>query len=1110
MEYRCLDCTTGDTIAVDLKVFLDLKEFKSYLSNKWGVPRAQILLLYPFGIKLKDSNFKHASDLESPEIYVYDRRLFSLTNEPHTGADAHADSDADADADTADVEQQAAQLLDSLLEQRRHPQLQDDLIRPIPSPLEDLKIADGISHRTAVSMLTTNLGWLSALEIDVNYYSSISDKCKEDTQSLARCLGTCEQYLGLYCYDVERLYNSNVVFLDQLHENSLQSRWKECYKNTLRKLAGLNGYLSQYVDEAKQIEKEVTLKSLDGKVNSKLKQIKKELDSYADQRKSIQNEIENLKNIKDMKNDDNELHEMQKSFDSIADTVRKASRDILDKDDALFTDEYITQEVVPVMIDIQKKVKTLLTVSQALYENMHELLTHKRNFQIQIIVKLGQIAWIQLQISELKQYLLNDCNADLTLYKDLEVEFAQIEDYPLIYGLYLVEKYRRQVWKCGMAKNMISISNDIKERSAAELTTRKNWYKNFGELSKPFNEDLTKYNDLDEISKLMNSDSQFLKEKYIQDLRNEQRKLEDVIKSFIKNMHDLGLSKETTQVLEQSFKEASNSNISSQIDVTYDHRRINNENDLIKRYKIRIRKLESLLHEQGYSSISKWPSGVLNHTDRPNYFADNVSPAGRSLLVSSSALLGLEPSASLKTDAEMFDLKKEIGDLSEKVTALEKDNKLKTDQLKITHSKLIDIEVEKAAFRETLNHLNKELARLTVNEEDQTNLLKEERLRFKKEMTSVTVVNQNLMNNLDALQKTFEDVELENAHLKSKLKELQQRQDQLIEDSANEKLEIKSKYEKLIKEKDENMGQAFAVTNKAISGEQNKTESDIIHSSPYPEAILHLRTELFDIFSTNIYILENIGLLLTETSAGKFEIKRVKGLKKGLSQSLLDESAQISPIDGVINSVVYKNIRAQYEQLPNDNNISNCELFISSVKKIYENKLFESAVINRFKDIETLAKRLTKENKSKRILIDLYQNERLAVKDFRVNDLALFLPTKEALSETKSLSSSMASSFSSVDLSTPISGANNNITASRKSLHKPNVKHPWAAFTAFNESSRYFLKDENMVTDNKEWFIGKITDIQRLVVENISTNNPFKLPKDTVWYLISAEMISID
>lgn len=77
MEYRCLDCTTGDTIAVDLKVFLDLKEFKSYLSNKWGVPRAQILLLYPFGIKLKDSNFKHASDLESPEIYVYDRRLFS-------------------------------------------------------------------------------------------------------------------------------------------------------------------------------------------------------------------------------------------------------------------------------------------------------------------------------------------------------------------------------------------------------------------------------------------------------------------------------------------------------------------------------------------------------------------------------------------------------------------------------------------------------------------------------------------------------------------------------------------------------------------------------------------------------------------------------------------------------------------------------------------------------------------------------------------------------------------------------------------------------------------------------------------------------------------------
>lgn len=1151
---RCVDCTTGSSFSVDTKVFLTLREFKSHIANKWHVPQQQLLLLYPFGVKVKESNFR-AGTQEANDIFVYDRRLFSVVNTPpqhkidgdndvgttnndkdntdndegkvikdDNDDDNINDDDNNEVSDDDDVNTRALEIINGLIDERNglgH----DDLLRPIPSPLDEN--VENITYRRIVGLLTTNLGWLSALEIDVNFFKSISTKIFEELANLRMCMVTCEQYLGLYCYDIEKLYNSNVLFLNQLHENSLGFKWKDCFDNVLKNLDGLHGPLSDYVDESDLQKKEATLKNLDHRVNSKLKKVKRSIDTHAEERNIIHYNIEKLQKEGSVSENSSLSidHEMVSKFESLSKSVRETSRELLDKEELLFTQTYMKEEIIPKLDTMKEEVRNLLTMAQTLYEVMQGLKKAKSEFQTKMVIYMGQIAWIQLQCADIKHYLLDDCNTDLTLYKGLEVEFAQIEDAPLIYGLYLVEKFRRLVWVIQVYKTDLSVTDELKDQTASEIQVRKNWLKNFGDLATPFCEELYSSVDIDEINMSMKNLSQVINDKRLRELKEEQSKLENVIQSFILKMKQLKLSEESIKILEQSSIEASNTRFSSKILGKYGTRSTTTDHELIKRYKMRIRKLESLLHENGYSSINNWPSGVINQSEKVSYFAKNISSASKSLVHSPSSFFGGDNLSSLNVSLEITDLKNELETVKDQLEKLEKENKLKDEQLKISHTKIIDIEVEKTAYRETLNHLNKELARLTLNEEKVFKEFDFERKNMKSEYQKLVSINQQILKDFNGLEEKLELRGTENERLREKIRMLESKSNEGAVESAKKLGEVEQKYSEEIKEKNlelETLSKKLEEQKQLIKNlENNNLENNVIRENEDKDdgfgqqavsLCKSLQHELFEIFSSNIYILENIGLLLTEENSKNFDIKRVKGLKKGLSQSLLDESTQLPATPDTINSNVYKNAKELYETLISKADNENYWKLLEFMKKVYDNKLYESAVINRFKDIETLAKRLTKENKSKRLLLDLYQNERICLKNFQVNDLALFLPTKETITEMKSSTSSMTSSFSSVDLSTPppFGTKATNSPNQKKNIHKTNALHPWAAFTAFNETSRYFLKDEALITSSKEWFIGKITDIRKNEVENISANNPFKLPKGTVWYLVSADVISIE
>ncbi|KAL3234948.1 Autophagy-related protein 11 [Nakaseomyces bracarensis] len=1141
--FRCIDSTTGKSFSVDTKIFLNLHEFRAHIANKWHVPQQHLLLLYQFGVKVKDSNFRAGAE-EANDIFVYDRRLFSIVNKPpyvherdtnvddndlydlNDAGDALNDSkraNDDEKSETKDGEDEeilthAQELVNQLIEERNELG-HGELLRPIPSPLDDM--LENITYRRIVGLLTTNLGWLSALEIDVNFFKSVATMIQEELKNLGLCIVTCEQYLGLYCYDIEKLYNSNVLFLNQLHENSMSIKWKDCYNNVLQNLEGLQGPLSKYVNESDLQKKDSTLKSLDHRVNTKLKKVKKNIDKHANERNLMHNEIEQLREGSSSEMNVLKIdQEMISKFESLSKLVRDSSREILDLEEGVFTQEYVDEEIMPNLITMKERVRNLLTIAQALYELMQELKTAKFQFQKNMVRYMGRIAWIQLQCAHIKNYLLNDCNTDLTLYKTLEVEFARIEDAPLIYGLYLVEKLRRLVWNIEAYRTDINFFEDLKDQTASEYKNREKWLKNFGDLAAPFCDDLLGSSDIDELSRIMQNRSEIINNKKLKELKQEQSNLEAAIQKFIRKMKQMKLSVESIKILEQASIEASNISFLSRVSERYVSKNIPVDPGLIKRYKTRIRKLESLLHENGYTSINNWPSGVLNHSDKVSYFAKNTPSASKSLVMSGSSLFGNDNLSSINLSLEVTNLKNELDIVKDQLVKLEKDYKLKEDQLKITHTKIIDIGVENTAYRETLNHLNKELARLTLSEEKTLKDFETERNNIRSEYLKLSTRTEQILRDFNVLEEQLKSQKLENEKLRDNIRALETQSKESSENNEKVITDLSQKYEKQLGLKNnelDSLRQKVEEQRNMMKELQDNSKTDELKSSGTNDKQTNdlcnaLQKELFEVFSSNIYILENIGLLLTDENTQRFDIKRVKGLKKGLSQSLLDESTQIPMVPDTINSNVYKEAKDLYEALVNEADNQDYWKLLDFMKKVYENKLYESAVINRFKDIETLAKRLTKENKSKRLLLDLYQSERICLRNFQVNDLALFLPTKETVVDMKSPSSSMVSSFSSVDLSTPppFGTKTTNSPNQKKHFHKTNILHPWAAFTAFNETSRYFLKDDALITSTKEWFIGKITNIQKNEVENITVNNPFKLQKGTIWYLVTAELISME
>lgn len=1097
---RIINAITGETVSTNINFFLGLEDFKDFISHRWHIPSDQLLILLPFGHKLKISTFKEClrnNAVNHYEFYFYDRRLFSAVNKP---------------SDDTSMESQKSKVRELISSYVKDGIIggESALLKPINSPLvdTDLKLQD-LSYRTITSLLTTNLGWLSALEIDVHYFRSLIQDCITQIMEIIQCLSICEQYLNLYCYDVENLYNSNVDFLDQLLQNGLSSKWKLCYNNVLGKLQGLEGPLQQYVDESLLQQNEVTLQALDHQVNMKLKGIKKKLDISAKYRDFISGEIQTIRADFTPNTTKDKLEiTMQEKFDELVEETRLKSREILEQDPSDFTETNI-EEVKNFLSNIKSEVAAkLFTIANSLYSQTESLQEFKLKLQEHTIIAFGQIAFIQVETLALKKLLLEDCNKDLELYQKYELEFAQIEDLPMIYGLYLIEKYRRESWFLQLLCHSILLSADVKQISEAEMKCRNKWIKNFGDIASIFCNDLNAFIDIKSFDELfvggMNSLQRTSEEK-IEKAKKSLMETLQVIEGYLTSISNLEVSKEVSDVLMQNLAEAKNFQIvTNQIFQKSEHNVPSSSQ--LNGYRARIKKLESLLHETRISDPGHWPSGML-HASHFKPFHNNVSTVSSKITLNNSGTL--EPNRNVNV-VKVLEMENEMKILKSRLEQLQWESNASVEKMAATQAKFTDLELERNAFKETMLNLNKELSRLTEQEQQQKVELAKAQAFYQAELVQIIDENKNLLEELESWKGKHQEQKIlqeENEREMAKLKSFHASEKQTWKDTSQELTAENDRLKKRI----ESLEEENAQLRQNQKEQKEETPPQIVDDKEWitlKDFSQNVESKIFEIFASDVFILENIGLLLFSDESKRVQIKRVKGLRKAMNQSILDESVHAAQIvDLSVKSPVFHSIKTAIEEVKPQADLEKRKILIGDINKLYDDKLFETAVIKRFKDIESLAKKLTKENKKKKDTLDKLQNEKITLKNFQVGDLALFLPTRKNNSPMESSVSSLNSSFSSVDLSSPPLFDAAPIHNGAKEKAKKNGKQPWAAFTAFDNTTRYFLKDENDITKGKDWFVGRITSLEQFTADS-GSNNPYKLEKNAVWFQISADVVS--
>lgn len=1054
------------------------------------------------------------------------------------------------------------------------------LLKPIMSPLL-------ISNyeKIDITILTTNLGWLNALEIDFNYLLKLnSDFVDLNKDILFGVKNNLLYWSKSQLNKLSFLIKDNHTYFINL-KNSLLVKSSDI-SNSDNNIDFLDFYYSF-------LDKLYLYSNTDKHGRTSLKSLLNLSDL-----KNVQSNCNNLNNIlidqftsinssfNDMMDFFNLLESSIQDFVSRNENIDTISRKPLpDQDIETFNNniQLIKQDSREMLensvINDDKIISWKDSTIKDLYENsikLYETTQYLNMSSLHLVNSLKSIMNLFYQfdtsLSILKRKILIDINSNLKKLHDKQLTLVTVEDLPIVYAIYMIEKFKRLLWLKEFWKQKLIDEEHSSHLVSKEFQRRKKWLNSFKSLTSQFFD--SEFDENIDLKKITNLD---INAKSLDELNNECDSLYQYIDNYISTFAKLTNNQDVIIVLQKKFTQAQlvkevfpSGNGTGILTTDYSDK----ETDLIESYKLRIERLESQLHESIYLTTTNWPQTIFD----------------TSVDLNNEDLFNLKNSLDLKNEwkfnylrLNLLNLQNEEIELNKKIISLRESLQDKEKNLTSQNSKLVDLQLEKDAYKEMLNNLNKEITRLTNNATTLRQKLNEQELQFSNDMKAILIqynekptisdqndstIHNNLISNantdtegkdkiiqeqkeeLDKLREQIvelakENTEIKEQHSEEKKKLLEKNknlQDQLKkqeEELEQDKLQLQADKDKIGQEKIQLQAEKEQIEAKCQSliNKQETTASP----DKLSDKIHQLTEELFTIFKINIYLLENIGLMLSfnENMNDGIEIKRVKGLKKHINQSRLQDGSIFTQLDTsttsyeFIQSEIFHNLK---ESSTTDLN-SHGDNFLETMKKIFDSKLYENAVVRRFNDIESLAKKLTKENKSKRVLIDKYENEKITIKDLKIGDLVLFLPTSDNIvlqrKKVTSNENSLTSSFSSIDLSTPPSTTNvsmpyNSIIKNTINAEK-NVSNEkcdddgdkfgykympiWAAFTAFDNETRYFLNinenDNKRLLEKKDWFIGRILSLKQFSVGD-SKSNPYCLPNGTRWFEVTAELMNIE
>ncbi|KAG7834069.1 hypothetical protein KL943_003365 [Ogataea angusta] len=556
--------------------------------------------------------------------------------------------------------------------------------------------------------------------------------------------------------------------------------------------------------------------------------------------------------------------------------------------------------------------------------------------------------------------------------------------------------------------------------------------------------------------------------------------------------------------------------------------------ELIKGYERRIKKLENVLHTRNFQQFNdQWSRHRPVHT-LPNPVSRRQSDLSQEHVMHENTILFNE---NVVLGRKTIDLPP--SHYGERIERLENENERYRGEIE---------ELKKGTEFAEIDRLKKELEdmkKVDLEKDRRLAVLEEENKNLKESNKELTKANKELANVCSELKSMKSDL-LENMTQKEsefgkeakvnqqEINELKLRIEELEEDESN-LVNVNKTLNERLAIKDRLLCQLYELVQGAYS------------------KLNQMSGEIFSNLTRVCLLLESIGLLLIretpsfDNHPGTLTIKRVKGLRSRKRQikqasdsahnngNLQSDTFEDSEhIDNALMEVVSSEVVPEAEQYLHwvDMNVLNytissdlgiedeivhkkdesslidmslCEesSIEKKVKKLlanYEslnvelgfqnflrfnhvdNELVVERVFRRFSDVETLARKLQKDKTQQKQELKTLTAEldgKIAFRNFKVGDLVLFLKTLTPANEE-------------------LGGGD---------------EQPWAAFNV--GCPNYYLKNTKgegyIELSDRDWLVGRVSKIEpRQVTEqnfHSKTDNPFKLAKSVVWYFVEAREV---
>ncbi|SSD61864.1 uncharacterized protein SCODWIG_03625 [Saccharomycodes ludwigii] len=1163
-----INVVTGTKLIINMAIYRHIDALKAYIQKQWNIPTPEIFIMLPFGLKLKNQDFKNKL-IGVEVLYVFHRRIFSFLKAPPLHTNFESDTEENIEKSkkntkisppsngsiTAPVNLAYKDKMNELLD------ITDpipNLLKPLPSPFADFVHDEQLRAQYYKSFAQTNLGWLNALYIDVKYYYKILEGFSDMNSNFIQGIDAAVRYLEVYYHTTEKSYREVFKFYKDLQKHSNASNWVSIYKDILSTLKCVFPQrnftkLADYFDFVKLTSAYEELNECEESLNESFMKIDHKLKGLEN---IIKGEIiEILSNLKHKITE--KLHPDLSFEDKLFSKFKEYCETVKDMTDTL-NNEYSNSLLGKMLNDYIPQLSIMAT---SLYSKATQLLEDKRAVQLSILEFMGIISFIQVEALKIKDMVTEGYEARLELYKKLQLNFGVLEDFPVIYGLYLIELYRRKLWAEQLNTELkIFFNLDLLKLKDDELKMRNMWLKDLDLAGNKKNDNdsagnssvlllLTSFanKDCDIVTDLI-TESDF----QLEALDAFYKISLDDINEYLTSLKVLGVNKVAVddillfrlqQVVnfKMSFPNKKKEHIVCDPNI-YLHQK----NELLRSYKLRIQRLEAQLHIKEMENLGSWPAGIFKNCNKNTYYNDSdnqrhlcsnsnhslrpfeTASVNSSLILNNSvSVIGVDDNEKLSSKT----IKNNDQALLKELNFLKLNNKDLKLEIQKYNSKISDLETESKCYKDALNILNEDYSTLASKIKNWENKEYELNTQFQNQLKDIVEANNaNLQISKDWKSSYEEVVETKN----NLLANMQNMQEEFNAEKNELNLQIEN-YQKQLGDlmlktpRSSQIAHEASIHSDDNPSKQLTTSDDQVQkedTNELEQVLNQYIIELFNIVINDIFLLENIGLLLERDCVdGKqtLVIKRVKGLRKRLEESTSTPGMEIQ-----MNSSLITELKFLFQNIKND--ASSRMDFLQFVRSMYGGeKIYENSVMKRFKDIEMLAKKLTKDIKKNKQNNGL--KRQIAVKDFQVGDLALFLPARLGKYEPSGYSSSVNSSLSSIDLTSPtlmrpsssinsgidmvlsskINSTNININHHHRQSNNNNDKDKdkddynngtWAVFT-ITENIRYFVQDP--LYTNEEWFIGEITKLEKHIASQ--DVNPFRLDIGTVWYSVSVNIV---